>query len=151
MMEIDSIKNYIGNENFETISKDIFTFIKPLEKEYPDIENWFYNKQLKELNDRDILFIKDNDSIIGVVCLKKSENKICTFFIKENYRNKNLGTLLLNESIMILDTKLPFMTIPENKVSSFKYFIDKYNWILLDKKENNNHIIEYYYNGKYIK
>ena len=76
----------------------IYETTKYLENDYPNYKKWFIEKQLKEVLEgrREILFLEENNEIIALACLKKEENKICTLYVKEEYRNKGIGTELIN-------------------------------------------------------
>ena len=96
-------------------------------------------KQITRLNDteRNILFIRNpnnKDEIIAIACLKKDEieRKICTLYIKEEYRNKGFGSLIIEESFKWLETTKPLITIPEYKLNEFIPIIEKYQWNLTE-------------------
>lgn len=86
-------------------------------------------------NKGDIFFISENNEIVGVSSLKKSEeNKICTFYIKDDYRKEGLGSKLLEQSLKYLETEKPVINFSQNKFDMFKNFVDKYNWKLTSTK-----------------
>lgn len=69
-----------------------------LKEDYPKIKKWFYNKVLSKLGKkRDIIFLKENDSIVGVVIVKIKKNviKLSTFKILEEYQGNEYGLELL--------------------------------------------------------
>lgn len=154
--QIDNICNYINSElKFSKISKEIYQLTKHLNKIYPEYKEWYYNKQIKgclDLN-RNIIFIRNNeDNIIGISSLKKTEEekKICTLFILEAYRNKGIKKILLEKSFEYLETEKPLITISEENLDIFKNTIKEYNWKLVEiidgiYKSNNR---EFCFNGK---
>ena len=86
-------------------------------------------------NKGDIFFISENNEIVGVSSLKKSEeNKICTFYIKDDYRKEGLGSKLLEQSLKYLETEKPVINFSKNKFDMIKNFVDKYNWKLTSTK-----------------
>jgi len=156
--KIESIKNSISSEKFITLADQIYDITKHLNNSYPNYKDWFYNKQLKEVlsPNRNILFVTNTDNkVVGVASLKntKEEKKLCTLYIKEEYRNKTITAELLEESFKYLETTKPLVTFSENKISMFENIINKYNWKLTQITENiyvkGN--IEYCYNGKLLK
>jgi len=147
---VDSINNYYQKDEFNKIVDEIYLLTKHLNKIYPEYKKWFYDKQIKGcLNGkRNILFIKnENEKIIGMSSLKKDnyEKKICTLFVKEEYRNKGYGNLLLEKSLSYLETINPLVTIAEENIFMFEKIIKKYDWKLTDIRKNGN-VCEYVYN-----
>lgn len=65
---------------------------------------------------------------------KSEENKICTFYIKDDYRKEGLGSKLLEQSLKYLETEKPVINFSQNKFDMFKNFVDKYNWKLTSTK-----------------
>lgn len=145
------IKNLYSLTLHEIIlySIKLYEETKEIEKEYPNYKNWFIHKQIKELLEgkRDILFVEKDNKIIALACLKKNENKICTLYVKEEYRKQKIGTKLLEESMKYLKTTKPFITISENKLSMFKSFINKYKWEIIEVNNNVYNHKEYCLNG----
>ena len=162
--KIESLKDYIGiipDDDLMELAIKIYMISDSICIDYPDHLNWFLEKQLPQTlkgDTRNILFVKNpnnNKEIIAMSCLKKTEEecKICTLLVKNEYRNKGLGTALMEESMKWLGTTKPFACITDSKLDMFKSLIDKYGWELtevVDNYYNNNHK-EYCYNGKLIK
>ena len=156
--KVESLSDYIDSskeEAFRKITKEIYLLTKHLNDSYPKYKEWFYNKQVKDtlLGKRNIIFVKDNENkIIGISSLKKynEEKKICTLFILEEYRNKKITTILLEESLKYLETTKPLITISEDKIPMFQSIINKYNWQLIEIAEaiyiSNKR--EYCFNGR---
>ena len=147
-MEIKSLYSLTLHEII-LYSIKLYEETKEIEKEYPNYKNWFIHKQIKELLEgkRDILFVEKDNKIIALACLKKNENKICTLYVKEEYRKQKIGTKLLEESMKYLKTTKPFITISENKLSMFKSFINKYKWEIIEVNNNVYNHKEYCLNG----
>ncbi len=158
MIKIESLKNYIGKDSFEEITKQIYN-ITDFSSDYPDYESWFFSKQIPRVLEKtgEIFFAKsiEDNTIIGIASLKKTdkEKKICNLFVKEEYRSIGIGTKLLTSSMEFLETSKPFITIRDYNLSSFKPFIDKYNWELVEVATEiyGNNTKEFCYNGKLIK
>jgi len=154
-MEINKITDYISDEEkFLELAKKIYEITSGLDEIYPDYEKWFYEKQVKEsiLGKRDIIFIIEQQEIIAISSVKKTneEKKICTLYVKDEYRNKGIGSILLEESFKYLETDKPLITFCDSMISIYTEFINKYNWelqeILEDYYETGKS--EYCYNGK---
>lgn len=124
------IKYLSQNINDEIILK-IYDTTKFLEKQYPNYNYWFekIKNEIDGIN-REIVYIEINNEIIGLIILKNTikEKKICTIFVKEKYRNKGIGNILLKEGFIFLQTTAPLITIPENIVYLFQKIIKKYEW-----------------------
>lgn len=154
-MQINKITDYITNEKvFLNLAQKIYETTSHLNEIYPEYEKWFYEKQIKEsvIGKRNIIFITKEDEIIGISSVKKTneEKKICTLYVKDEYRNKGIGSILLEESFKYLETEKPLITFCDSMISIYTEFINKYNWelqeILEDYYENGKS--EYCYNGK---
>ena len=111
----------------EKIIDEIYELTKEIGNTYSDYKEWFYNKQTKEEN-RKTIYLKTNNEIIGVVNLKKEENKLCTIYLKEEYRNIGISNILLEEAFKYLDTTNPYLTCDKNNLKYLKNIIKKYNW-----------------------
>ncbi|MEW6534239.1 MAG: GNAT family N-acetyltransferase [Candidatus Auribacterota bacterium] len=79
-----------------------------LESEYPDIVHHLAADDLNNLCDaysgpRDTFFtVKQNNNIIGTIGIKEDSKEVALlrrFFIAPDYRNKGLGTILINKVI----------------------------------------------------
>ena len=156
-MEIESLRDYltiVDDEHFMVLANQIFMSSNFILAYYPNHIDWFYNKQLPGVisGTRDILFVQnDENEIIAVSCLKdeEDEKKICTLYVKEEYRNKGIGTALIEKSMDYLQTDKPFLTITESSLSSFVPIIYKYDWRLTEIVDGIYDINskEYCYNG----
>ncbi len=119
---------YLISSNLnEKIINEIYELTKEIGNTYPDYKEWFYNKQTKEEN-RKTIYLKTNNEIIGVVNLKKEENKLCTIYLKEEYRNHGISNILLEEAFKYLDTTKPYLTCNKNNLKYLNNIIKKYNW-----------------------
>lgn len=137
--QVDNICNYINSEEkeFMKIANEIYLLTEHLNETYPGYKEWFYNKQLKGclISNRNIIFVRNNErKIIGISSLKKTEEeqKICTLFILESYRNKEIKRLLLKESFLYLETEKPLITISEENLNIFQKTIEEYCWELTE-------------------
>lgn len=160
-MTIDNIKNYLSedkSQEFERIVNNIYLMTEHLNATYPGYKEWFFDKQVKGCYtpSRNIIFIKnENDSIVGISCLKKDdeERKICTLFVDPTYRKHGIGNILLEESIKFLETTKPLATLAEDKLSMFEKIIKKYDWKLTEIADDvyNKGAREFCFNGQLTK
>lgn len=134
---------YLSKENKETnntLAENVFCFLRDLEQEYPNFRNWYFNKVIPDLaiQKREILIFLDNSEICAVAILKMGiiEKKICTLRVKENYQNKGIATDLLNESIRILGTNTPLITVSSNKLPQFEKLFKKFSFKLESRMDN---------------
>ena len=99
-------------------------------KDYPNHFKHYYTKYIPELfnGEREILTSYAGVKIEGLCILKKSEQKVCTLFVREEARGQHLATRLLSEAFIYLGTTKPLITIAEYKVPQFTGLIKKYGW-----------------------
>jgi ribosomal protein S18 acetylase RimI-like enzyme len=120
----------LNNDDFLKISLEIYDTIKFVSNHYPNFKEW-YEKVLKEIPEgtRDIIFIRNERELKGFIIIKNSinEKKICSLYIKENFRKIGLATKLIEESFKVLKTTTPIISIPKETIKEFLYFIKKYN------------------------
>ena len=144
MIKVESLKDYLSNDEFKKLVTSIFKTTKFISDDYPNYKDWFYNKQIPGIasGERDILFIRNPENlnnIIGIVALKNTleEQKICTLYVKGKYRKMGIGTILIEEAMKYLNTTTPVIEIPAYKLIMFKSFIKRYNWKLSYIYHNN--------------
>lgn len=108
--------------------------------DYPDYEDWFWEKQVRGLFDgyRDIIVAIKNGKVIGISNIKNtaSEKKICTLTVDKKYRMKSVGSKLIDISIAILGVSNPVITMSIDKLSEFNKIIKKYNWVITGVKKD---------------
>lgn len=145
MIKVENIVNtieYSDEDDLITLLASIYGFTSNNANYYPNYKEWFYEKLVKGIptNERTILFIRNkiDNKILGISFLKhdNEENKICSLYVDPNYRNLGFGSMLLSESMRILKTTKPFITISNTNISYFTPFIIKYDWDLLEVKDN---------------
>lgn len=156
MYKIDYLSNYIKKEQFLELVDKLYNITACIEKDYPNYKKWFYNTHINGciLGSRNTIFITYQNKIVGLVNLKKEEEvKISTIYVLEEYRNKNISNILLEQSLNYLETTTPFITINKNKLYMFGNIIKKYNWKLTEIVSNyyKEGSIEYCFNGSLSK
>ena len=113
-------------DNILTLMADKILTNFMYDRYYSDYKEWFYNKHIKEKN-RKTIYIKNN-CLIGIINLKKEEKKICTIYVKEEYRRNGISDILLEEAFKYLGTMKPYITIHKDNLKYFKDIIKRYNW-----------------------
>jgi len=138
-MLIKTIKidfNYLkSNEIISFIYfKNILSLLENFKNEYPDIKQWFYKKVLKGIKtkNRTIILKIYNSKLCGLAILKHNnkEKKICTLYVKENFRNRKLGTELVEQSLYILNCDKPLVTVSSKRLIEFSNLFRKFKFEL---------------------
>lgn len=109
-------------------------------KDYPDYENWFWEKHVIGIfeGNRDTIIAIKNNKIIGISNIKNTplERKICTLSVDRRYRMRSIGSKLIEISLKLLQTKTPIITMSLYKLPEFYSIIRKNNWIVTSCKKN---------------
>lgn len=126
----------INRNNFKCSDLLLINIVKIINQfthAYPDIELWFSHKVIPglELGERTILYILNDKDIIALSILKNTlqEKKICTFYISPEARGKGLAEILFKKSFIKLNTKKPFITVPENVIHHFNKYLSQYHFL----------------------
>jgi len=156
MYKINYLNTYINEQGFLKIVDELYNITAHLETDYPNYKKWFYNIHINGciLGNRNTIFITYKNKIVGLVNLKKEEEvKISTIYVLEEFRNKNISNILLEQALNYLETTTPFITINQNKLFMFENIIKKYNWELTEIVSNyyKEGSIEYCFNGSLSK
>lgn len=102
---------------------------------YPNYANWFLNKHIPGIYDgsRDTIIALYEEEIVGIANIKKNqEKKICTLYIKPNFRKNNFGIELTQHAIDELENDKPLITMPTISIPQFKNIIKRYDWKITD-------------------
>lgn len=112
--------------------KTLYNITNEIESDYPLHYSWFFEKFINGLSNgsREIIYCEVDSVPVGVAFLKKTneEKKICTIFVKEEFRKCGIGTKILEHSFEFLGTKKPLISMPIHKEKCFQKVIDKYEW-----------------------
>ncbi|MGD0794572.1 MAG: GNAT family N-acetyltransferase [Dehalococcoidales bacterium] len=145
-----SPENY---SNLQSFFKELFVVIRSSQVWYPEILNWYSFKFSPGLNNgsRKIVFFAINNEIAGTALLKNidQEKKICTFFVKNQYRNNGIGKSLFGKCLEILDTDKPVITVPAERLPQFSRIFKYYDFKLEQVVDNyyRSKSQEYVFNG----
>lgn len=97
---------------------------------YPNFNSWLEQKVLPDLKsgNRDLIISSIKGEIAGFVLIKDSEKKVCTIFVKSEYRNKGIADKLLSIAKEKLGTNYPKLTVGKKNYPMFKKLFDKHNF-----------------------
>ncbi|WP_300827111.1 GNAT family N-acetyltransferase [Helicobacter sp. UBA3407] len=121
-----------------------YHYLKEAKQYYPNFDIWYYQNVIPAVKngDKKIITIENKNTLKGICIVKLSEKKLCTLRVMENYRNKGIGIRLFEKSFEALNTRMPLLSVSEEKLLSFKKIFDYYGFKLTSIKEN------YYRKGK---
>ena len=156
-IEILKASKCLGKEHkaFSNIVSKAYEITEETDKDYKKRFSWYWEKVVPGVlnGTRDIFLAEFNGEVAGCAILKKEEgeNKICTLFVSDKYRNMGIATRLLEESFKYLETTTPLITIAEYKVKQFSPIIRQYGWRrtqILEKGYYHSLSREFVFNGK---
>ncbi len=153
---IQYVTSYEYNVKHDVYYKQIMSFAEIIASNYPDYTNWLNNKFFYELKSgqmqRGYVFALDNKVLSGMALLKKdtSEKKICCLFVKPEYRKQGIATNLIKQSIILLQTNKPLVTISEPNLAMFLPLFKNFGFRITEIKNGiyKQGIKEYYFNSK---
>ena len=113
--------------------EQLWHFLRPIESYYPRSWEWFKRVYPEiESFDRPLFMAIEDSQIVGVAIVKDipKEQKICTLLVKEGFRRQGIGSKLLRLIIDIHRIETPYITIPEEELSTYSTFLAKYSFFL---------------------
>lgn len=129
----------------------IYNELSGLTNIYPNIYEWFERKVIPglETGERVIIILYDDEGESGLSILKIPEKKICYFRIVESKRRKGYGTMLMNESIRILQTSLPMISVSYSSLNTMSPFlIEKFGFKITDFSIiPESKVVEFFFNS----
>lgn len=156
----EDIREYLIYEIGEKAQHKIYNKLVDLKESYPRFDEWFHNTVYPELTEypeqREIIIVISalgkKKILTGIAILKKTatERKICTIRIHENFRGQGIGTMLFEECFKFLETRLPIITISENREADFAKHIQKFGFIKTQSLKDlyKPGCVEFIYNGE---
>lgn len=113
--------------------RHVYSMLKYARAYYPDFQRWYWQKVIHgiQTGKRTILLAYNlkNRDIMGVSIIKDDgEKKICTFFVKEDYRFNGVGTVLMKTSLEYLQCAFPLFTVPEDLDKDFAILTKKFHF-----------------------
>lgn len=112
-------------------NENAYSFLKPLEREYPNFWNWYFTTVIPgvENGTRKVYFACFNDEIAGVLIVKDTaEKKICTLRVAPEYRRLGIGTQLMSKAVSVLHTKKPLITVSDEHIKEFMPLLNKFGF-----------------------
>lgn len=122
-----------------------YHYIKEAKHYYPNFDIWYYQNVIPAIKrgDKQLIMINDKNVLKGISIVKLNEQKkICTLRVMENYQNRGIGIRLFEKSFEVLGTRMPLLSVSEEKIPSFKKIFDYYGFKLTNIREG------YYRKGK---
>lgn len=100
---------------------------------YPGFDIWFDRTVLPSLGKgRAILLARTDDGLAGFCVLKRtsSERKICTLCVYEGFRNRGVGSALVEDALGLLCEQFPLVTVPEELLPVYEGFFRRFGFRL---------------------
>lgn len=150
---IINYQNFLDQQEY---IEEIKLFLSDLSCDYPDFDQWL-TKVISDvqMDFRTIITMYDevHHKIAGISIIKDKdrEKKICTLRVAEEYRNKGIGTYLIERSKETLDTSFPLITVSEHNIATFRPFLIKRGFKPMGKVKSLYHYgkYEYFFNQGY--
>jgi predicted GNAT family N-acyltransferase len=130
LLERFSLSNALHILTPSRVERDVLSVLRKSQTCYPDILQWYYSRFTPGLtNGTRAIFVYYVDNNLAGLALVKSElmeKKICTFYVKEEYRYNGIGGNLFQSCFEFLGTDKPMITVSDGKVDSFTAIFKHY-------------------------
>lgn len=130
---------------FSKIVVESYMMTNKISEDYPDYCDHYYTKDIPGIFDgeRELFAVYSKGSIIAMAITKKTkeEKKLCTFYVKSEYRGSDIMTELAEACFKWLGTSRPLASVPEHRQQLIVTIVNKYHWEQTDVLEG------YYKNG----
>ena len=146
------IKTYFGyHENHKGLYRTLFKMTEPVGLVYDDYGDWFKKTFVPGLKkgERGYVVAKDDKGgVVGCALLKDTpeEKKICTFFVRSDWRGRGIGTEMMTHCLQILGPH-PLLTVSQKNIAQFKPLLQRFGFELSSKKRVKDRI-EYHFNDQ---
>ena len=129
-----------------------FCYLNSFEESYPDFSIWIKTKVINN-RDKEVIFLSNENILLGFSILKFSEKKICSFYLVPYFRHKNNSSFLIEYCFKLLNCRFPLITVSEVQKDNFINLFSKYNFNLFYELDNlyRENSIEYVFNREFIK
>lgn len=108
--------------------------LAPVSNFYPNFYSWLAFTFIQGIDSgaRSVIYAIEHGNVVGMALLKKTthENKICTFYIREEFRNRGYGSALMTASLKALSGKSVIITMSEKRVPLFAALLRQHNFSL---------------------
>ncbi|EGQ8447185.1 GNAT family N-acetyltransferase [Vibrio alginolyticus] len=129
-ISIDILKD----PDFQAIRK----LLEPVSGLYPSFDAWFNFRFKRNFSsgNRIVIAAMSGSTIAGVALLKKteSEHKICTLFVREEFRGLGVGRQLLTKAIENLKGNKIGISVAEERHQALKSLLEKQGFSLKSKE-----------------
>ena len=116
---------------------DTLKNVSPL---YPNFDSWLNFSFRRNIpnGERSVLLATDGSNILGISLLKHSlnKNKICTFYIPEEFRGMNIGNELMSKSLSILDSENTIITVSNERIKELQPILSSHQFNLVNSKKS---------------
>ncbi|GEL44822.1 hypothetical protein MEX01_54130 [Methylorubrum extorquens] len=134
-------------------AEKLWPTLSHLEGTYPGFTSWYWNKVMPGLSrgTRHLLWEGSLDAPSAVAILKREggESKICTAWVAESERKRNLGRRMLEESIDWLGEARPLFTVPAERYAEFEPLMRRLGFVETARIESlyRPGVVEHVFNG----
>ena len=151
-MQIQIFKSFRPTD--QKLYDEILSVTQPVSEIYPEYNQWFRNVFLPGLKcgQRMCIVARDeNKKLAGCALVKKTpeEQKICTLYIRPEFRRQGTGRTLMRETMQELDC-LPLMTVSQKQIPQFTKLLKEFGFRLssVRKRSEKTNELEFYFNDK---
>ena len=136
------------------LEADIRALTQPIYQFYPHYDIWFQNTFIPGLKKKERLYTiaqTETGVVTGCILMKNTANekKICTLFVRPEFRHQGIGTALIRQAIQELGD-YPLITIPQENMPLFFPLLTRLGFHLSAARKGiyRNNIMEYFFNDK---
>ncbi|MBQ3696154.1 MAG: GNAT family N-acetyltransferase [Alphaproteobacteria bacterium] len=146
------IKSYFGyHEEHKGLYRTLFTMTQPVGEVYDNYADWFkrvFVPGLKKGERGYIVAKEEKGKVVGCALLKDTPNekKICTLFVRSDWRGRGVGTELMKSCLKALGPK-PLLTVSHKNFPQFKPLLQRFGFELSSKRRVKDRI-EYCFNDQ---
>ena len=146
------IKSYLGyHKEHRGLYRTLFVMTQPVGEVYDDYATWYKKTFIDGLKKGERGYIvakEDKGQVVGCALLKNTPNekKICTLFVRSDWRGRGVGTELMKSCIKVLGPK-PLLTVSQQNIGKFRPLLQRFGFELSAKKRINDRI-EYHFNDQ---
>ena len=148
-MQIEKFNDFHPEHIF--LYERILHLLQPTKQCYPQLNKWYREVFLVGLMQKERAYIiaQDDRKLVGCALLKKTpgEKKICSLYVKSDYRKKGIGEQMLKMALSELG-KNPEISISQINIHFFQPLLERYGFQLSYKKrgEYSPNKTEYHFN-----
>lgn len=156
-MKIDILKSYNYKPEHQIYYNQVLALTHTICDTYPGHAQWFNDKFMPGLRNNDgraYCFAVSGPRLTGVSLLKNTadEKKICCLFVSPDCRRMGVASKLMQDSIAMLRTQKPLITISNNNLEQLQPLINRFGFELSRTQAGayRSDLVEYFYNEHYL-